>query len=475
MPEMTFEKISARFVSAAALSLPESLRSLAFASPLSARSPDICMLWHDRYREKHRIKLLWNLLAGTFYGFFKGAVKLLVNPKPLKYAVYGRINSAILVMTSMCGFETSNGAYKTAYVRTDDDDGIFVFGPVNTCGKDEKDIEELSLRYKLLYTLNLMRSGIYAFIKVDGNLLDKTLLILKWFEWVVSLQWLYVYYLERTLSEVVEKYKITKVGCIHEMHFYSRVVWQVASKYKAKGYTVQHAAVTSGKRWYFCYPEEKESGLILPDVMYIYNEKVARLLEPYMVHTRFIPGCSYRYSQWKALKKIKADNGRYYLFVGALAGFDNDVLMASLRRLVDMTKASIPIRLRLHPYAKIRYKDRRWLRANAEKGIIDISKDASLESDIESAIAVIGMSTTVLEEALLMGRPVIQLMHPDYLQYIDIEGVKGVTKLDFRELSMKDLLEVSDANVNSEEMKERLGLNNAVVTYERLFSEDVRI
>jgi hypothetical protein len=171
-----FEYMTVKFLDAATGVAAKSVISLIHSSPLSARSPDLCMLWHDGYREKHKIKLLRNLLARNIYGFLKGAVKLAVNFKPLRYAVHGNINSALLVVTSTCGFEASNGAYKTAYVHTDNDDGIFVFGPVKTCGKGEKDVKELALRYKLSVSMNLMRSGMHAFIRVKGSLIDKTLL-----------------------------------------------------------------------------------------------------------------------------------------------------------------------------------------------------------------------------------------------------------------------------------------------------------
>lgn len=473
MVDSSFEKLSADFVSCTARALPDHLRSLTFASPLSARSPDLCMLWHDGYRERHKLKLLINLIISNIISIAKGCIRLMSNFRPFGYGLYGKINDRILVVTSTCGSENYNGGYETPYVSTGQNDGLFVFGPIKDCGKDAKKIKQLPVINKLLLTYALMKSGTHAFLKIKGNITDRFLVLLQWYSWALCLHWLSDYYFEKTLSEVVKQYSIKKIGCIHEMHFYSRIVWRVASKYNAVGYTVQHAVITSGKRWYFPYREEKEAGLKFPDVMHVYNEKVVELFKPYYEKTLFVKGCSYRYSQWKDLKEIKSDKGRYYLFAGALAGFDNEVLIASLRKLVHITKGSLPIRLRLHPYAKISFTDRRWLRTNAENSIISISKDVSLKTDIENAFAVIGMSTTVLEEALLMGRPVIQLTHPDYLQYIDIDGIRGVTKKDFRELSVKDLLNVSNIDVNSEGMRERLGIDQPIVTYERLFEMDV--
>ena len=96
--------------------------------------------------------------------------------------------------------------------------------------------------------------------------------------------------------------------------------------------------------------------------------------------------------------------------------------------------------------------------------------DSSLIADLESAIAVVGMSTTVLEEALLLGCPVIQLQHPDYRSFIDIDGVEGVMKMDYRKLLAKVLIEASTLTVDYVGMRKRLGLLNDIVVYKRLFT-----
>ena len=158
-------------------------------------------------QEKHRAALLQISRLGL-YGFIKGAVKLAINFKPLKYAVYGKISGTLLVVPSTCGSETSTGAYKTSYVRTDKDDGLFVCGPAGTCGKNEKDIKGISFSRKLFIVSNMIWGGIRAFIRVKGGFVDKMLLLLLWLEWAGSLQWLYACHLERALSEVVEKYGI---------------------------------------------------------------------------------------------------------------------------------------------------------------------------------------------------------------------------------------------------------------------------
>jgi hypothetical protein len=464
-----FERMAVEFLDAVSGAATESTLALILASPLSARNPDVCLLWHDGYRKKHRVALLRNLAVGTVYGFLKGAAKLAVNFKPLKYAVHGKINGSLLVVPSTCGHTTSAGTYKTGYVRTDDDDGIFVCGPAGACGKDEKSTEGITPGYKLSVALGLMRSGMHAFIRVKGGFADKTLLLLLWLEWAGSLQWLYACSLERALSEVVEKYDIKKIGCIHEMHFHARVVWRVASKYNARGYAVQHASISSGKRWYFCYPEERKNGLMLPDVMYVFSNDAIKLLAPYYSTTKFLLGCSERFSHWKDAAADGERKGDYYLFVSALAAFDNDVVIEELRKLIENAARPMNVRLRLHPHAEIGHADKKWIKSHLQKGFIGVSTGVSLKDDIARALAVVGMSTTVLEEALLLGCPAVQLTHPDYLQYIDLHGIKGAAAIGSQDLSAEYLAAVSTNKVDCEPLRERLGLNQPTVTYRKLF------
>ncbi|MBI4825096.1 MAG: hypothetical protein HY807_01550 [Nitrospirae bacterium] len=471
MPDFSFEQLSARFIAAAVRSAPEKLAAPIFASPLSARSPDLCMLWHPGYRKRHSLRLFAGSIASSGAAFIKGIVKLLISPRSFGYAIYGTIEESILVITSMCGSETPDGKYKTPYVETEADDALFVFGPKKDCGKNPVDVNELPMTEKMAMSFILIKSGMSAFLEIKGGRLEKSLLLLKWLEWALSLQWLHDYYLEEALSKIVEKHKIKKIGCIHEMHFYSRVVWRVAARYNCKGYTIQHAAFSRGKRWYFCLPDELESGLKLPDVMYVYSKRVSDILKQYYKNTSFYLGCSARYAHWKNVS-LSDKRGGYFLFVGALARFDNDVLIAALQKIAAASNEDLPLRLRLHPFADLSRSSKSWIHSSREKGIIIVSKETSLRDDIENASAVIGMSTTVLEEALIMGRPVIQLTHPDYLEYIDIDGIEGVQKLDHMDVSSKALGGIAGRQVDPDEMRNRLGLNNPVITYRRLFEHE---
>lgn len=464
-----FEHLSAKFISFAAMRLPSELKSLAFSSPLSSRSPDLCMLWHPGYREKHKLRLFFSNLFSFLSAFLKLPFRILGNFKIFTYALYGNVYNTILVVPAICGQALSDKDFITNYVRKKKEDGILVFGPPNTCGKNEKKIQELSVKLKLYYTFSLIKAGFNAYFKLGQKFFDLTILLLHWLTWTLRFNWLRDYCLETTLLELIERFKIKKIGCIHEMHSYSRIVWKVAAEHNICAYTIQHAEVTLGKRWYFYYPEERQSGLVLPSVMYMYNKNIIETLRPYFNGTIFKLGCSSRYAHWKGIQKSN-NIGKYYLFVGALASFDNKILLTSIKRLLSGSfKTPLPIKVRLHPFAILSRTLRRWLALNARVGRIELSKNINLKDDLNNAIVVIGMSTTVLEEALLLGKPVIQLTHPDFLKYIDISGVRGAREVEYNRLSMQELDNISKIEVDSEAIKMKLGLNEAEVTYQQLF------
>ena len=470
MQKDCFEQLAVSFIIEVAKIVPKKMKVYLFSSPLSARSTDVCLLWHFNYREKYKTKLLKQKIILLCFTLARLPFKFIKDMGVFEYALYGDIKNSLLVIWSMCGQFSQDSTFKTPYISTDKNDALFVFGHKNSCGEKANEIKRISLRVKMVFVYFLIKGGIYSFFKIKGKFLDRSLLLLEWFEWVLKLDWIFYYYLEKQLSEVVDKYNIEELGCVHEMHSYARIVWSVANKYKAKGYTVQHAAITTAKRWMFCYPKEIDNGLELPDVIYVYNSEIADLLRPFFLNTEFFLGCSSRYAHWKNIKK-KENQTKYYLFVTALPKFDNETVIEAIGNLLASAKTFVPFRLRLHPQAILSSKVKNKINSLIKKGFLEISEGMSLKEDIESAIAVIGMSTTVLEEALLLGHPVIQIRNRDYLPYINIDNIQGAIKKDYRDLQEEDLLNIAKLKVDSKEIRNRFGLDYPVVDYKRLFNQ----
>nr|MBP7088551.1 hypothetical protein [Candidatus Omnitrophota bacterium] len=328
-----FEYLAVNFIVEAAKVIPQKMKVYLFSSPLSARNTDVCMLWHFNYRERHRAKLLRQKIILLCFALMKLPFRFIKDIGIFEYALYGEVKNSLLVIWSMCGQPLAAHNFKTSYVSTKKDDALFVFGHKNSCGEKANEIKKISLRIKLAFMYFFLKGGIYSFLKIKGNFLDKSLLLLEWFDWVFKLDWIFYYYLEKQLSKTVDKYSIKKLGCVHEMHSYARIVWSIANKYKAKGYAIQHAAITTGKRWMFSYPQEIENGLYIPDIIYVYNLEVANLLRPFFLKAEFILGCSSRYAHWNNIKK-KENQAKFYLFVTALPEFDNETILYTINNLL---------------------------------------------------------------------------------------------------------------------------------------------
>ena len=78
-----------------------------------------------------------------------------------------------------------------------------------------------------------------------------------------------------------------------------------------------------------------------------------------------------------------------------------------------------------------------------------------------------------MEEALLLGRPVIQLVNTDYLEFINIEGVQGAIRKGYSELCPDDFINISNILVDHEKMRECLGLEQPLINHKRLFAEEI--
>ena len=65
-----FEYLTVKFLDAATGIAIKSTISLIHSSPLSARSPDLCMLWHPGYRKRHSLRLFVESTASLVAAFF---------------------------------------------------------------------------------------------------------------------------------------------------------------------------------------------------------------------------------------------------------------------------------------------------------------------------------------------------------------------------------------------------------------------
>jgi hypothetical protein len=468
----SFERQAARFIAAAVCHVSEQWMSLVFASPLGTRSTDLNLLWHTGYRRKHTPALILSLLQMLGVSVLKGLCRCLPSFRRFGHAVYGNPTDHILVVPLSCGRKSGNRTFETPYVSTRTGDSLYVFGAVSSLGQHAEQDDLRFCRDVASPCVALLRAGWLALAEVKATFPERLLLGLQWAEWTLSLDWLIYLGLEQSLSRLVRARGIKRIGCIHEMHAHSKVVWRVAAMCGARGYTVQHASISLGKRWYFPYPEELCAGLELPDTFFVFEPHVAQLLKPFYNETQFVEGCSCRYAQWSARDAEVTKAGGGILFVTALPFYDNDVVIGSARKFLQDANGSMPVHFRLHPAAQLSRRARNWLTQNVSNGVVTLSNGSSLRVDLEGAKVVVGMGSTSLQEALVAGRPIIQLLHQDFLHYVDVEGMAGVIRVDYREFSCRTIEDAITRRVDIREARRRLGLDHPPVTYERLFAAD---
>lgn len=464
-----FERLASLSVRAAAEGLPPNLRPLVFASPVCTRSSDVSVLWHSGYRNRHKLRMLLRMSLEFIVDLVKGAVRLIPAFRRYGYAVYGEVKDSVLVVPPECGREETPGRYLTPYVRTGDKDAVYVFGLMSSLGTSAQQVRLAVATDILRPFLALTRAAFRCNGQTEGPAFERLLALLAWASWIVSFRWLMHEALEKGLTTFVERHRVVKIGCVHEMHAHSRIVWSVASAHGATTHTVQHAAFSQGKRWLFPQAAEISAGLRTPQIFYVYEDRVAEMLRPHYPQTAFLLGHSRRYNSIRGVGRLPGDGKRYYLFATALPVFDNAVVISAIQRLVSQGCAH-SIRLRLHPWARLTVRMRYWLDGARRRGIVQLSAGEPLTADLEGAFAVVGMGSTVLEEALAYERPVVQLMHEDFLEYLDLDGIRGVTRVDHRSLSTAVLESAQSSPVDSAEARRRLGLSHQEVTYGRLFA-----
>lgn len=461
-----FERLAAEFVGVALRAVPDSIASLVFASPLCARSTDLSKLWHPGYRDRRRLRTALVLWLAQFRAVAKGLIRLLFQRRAYGVALYGRIADRLLVVSSVCGRESADGCFTTSYVPTSEDDAVMVFGPMSDLGARARRCEAFEMGEQVRITWRLLSAGFAAARQVSERR-ARYLLLLQWTAWVVGLDWYSLAILERSLDQIVSGSGVTKVACAHEMHAYARVVWRVASKHGARTFTLLHAPLSRGKTWYYTYEPERAAGLALPDVFYVYDEWTADQLRASYPGTRFALGCSHRYEEWRTVREPTNDR-RYYLFVPGLGRYDNTVVINALGALLDRGDV-LPIRVRLHASADLSIGQKQWIARMRARGRLDVSDGASLVDDLAGARAVIGMGSSVLYQALLLARPVVQLIDEDYLPALEVNDLPGAMQSLWSSVDAGTLKACEQLAPDRDAARTRLGLDQPLVTYDRLF------
>ncbi|MBD3271406.1 MAG: hypothetical protein GF384_02565, partial [Elusimicrobia bacterium] len=282
MKTYPLEQLAASFIEKIVKTIPQRMEPVVFASPLCARSSDMDLLWHPGYASKHQLYLVVRYVNAIVWLSIKSFYRIIKGIRPLAYARYGKNYKSLFVMPSMTGYyHAESNTMETNYLERKSEEGLLVFGEINTCGPEEKMCNTMTIGIRIAMLYLLLIHGVRAWNRIRApKFKDSFLILCSWINWCLRWSWIHDYYLGEILKESIEQYRPKQIGCLHEMHFYSRLVWWVAAQYGIKTSTVQHAGISEGKRWYFSYPEEWRAGLQLPSVMYVYHHSLIELLKP---------------------------------------------------------------------------------------------------------------------------------------------------------------------------------------------------
>jgi len=248
--------------------------------------------------------------------------------------------------------------------------------------------------------------------------------------WMLHLHWACLLALGgRVEALLLNDKKPSLVFGVHELWPWSRVVWDICKRAGVSTITFQHASITRSKLWYFPHAEELAAGMALPDTFVVFSQKERELLAPHFpATTRFLFGCGPRYAHWKEIivgpTQTLADQA--VLFVSSVPWWDNEVVLEAAVRLLELG-ARRPVIVRVHPLAVVPGKWRRWLECARAHG--EIFRPAeSLAEDLARCSAVVGMNSTVLEEAAMLGKGVVVLEQDHFLSFAPQLGTHVTTQ-----------------------------------------------
>lgn len=396
------------------------LAFLVWASPSACRSPEESKIWHPFYAGKPLIiKLLIYLYIIVLY-LLVGLVRFFTY-RGFYYNYIEAGSSALLVIPDEITDRSPQA--KTDYLIEEDDYPIdkLVFSRIKNIGKRFTSLGYFTkARITLTLFMALMSDLWQRLIRMKVNIdyLDSFVMFSRW---VISHSWSFnwdLYHLLKGKIGLNSRYNV--LLSLHEMHFYSKVIWKIASENGKIGVTAQHAVIIPEKLWYFPHSSELKANCPEPDIFFVYSDEIKKLLEPFYPRTKFYLCCSPRFSKWKMVNATRPspqpkDGRRYVTFVSGIPYYDSAILVMAIKNLLKSGGGGdLKIKVRLHPHAIIRSKDKLWLENSFRSGTI-VASSASLKEDLSDACLVIGANSTVLQEAVLMSIPALSVSTSEYV------------------------------------------------------------
>lgn len=262
------------------------------------------------------------------------------------------------------------------------------------------------------------------------------------FQWIIAQRWFFHWDFYHFLKKLCGDGNYKVLVSVHEMSFYTKMIWQVAKEAGLLGVTAQHAMIYPEKLNFFPEVNEIEAGIPQPDIFFVYSPRMIDLLKPYFPKTRFLLGCSPRFKRWRDQKSLcrgKGD-GKNLLFVSGVMFYDVKLLLTAIKKLrkADQRK-NLKFWVRFHPDGEMRILDKLSVFWAHKLGKIEISK-GPLEETLKQTSLVLGSNTTTLQEAILLGIPTLNIFHEDFL-CADVLSLSKDLRIHLNHISLDDVYE----------------------------------
>lgn len=480
------EQVFAGYAAALAQALPEELRVLAFCGPASFREPEIEDCWHPRFLNESALVSLARIAPKFFRSLVAGLRRVLLG-RFGELTFYSGSDSSVIGITpaSICTIE--NGKMETAYCHPEDAGAIswMVFEDAGEA-RDEF-CSRLHVVKKLGSFLRAWARVSFSHALLEPDVAVASLLTLSC---ILRLHWVCLLAFGLRVEKILKQRRPRAVFCVHEMWPWSRVVWDVLRRNGIAGVTIQHASITRSKLWYFPMPVELNAGFATPDTFAVFSEKEQSLLTSYYPNSTSFPlTCGSRYAYLKEQKMFRGSTskhqavgalsvGGFVLFVSSVPWWDVEVVLSAAQKLSVMDHGTgnrehetWNILIRLHPRAVVPRRWQQWLKAAQARGDIHVSK-RRLREDLEAAAVVVGMNSTALEEATIMGRAVVVLEDSRYLSFATTLGMHcAVSALSWQSIEAT-VAAADDAFVAAG--RNALGIDLPVVRLSEIVSHETR-
>ncbi len=428
----------------------KNLDFLIWAAPTASREAEDTIRWQPYYLKK-KIWLKWIYFFSTVFVYAIVGIYRFFSYRGFHYEILKTGSKALLILP----VEVTEGRalqgrspYKTSY--------MIESAGENPVSKIDKLIfsrtEPIGIRRYELTVYKRIRIFMILFFTLLGDFFTRitkkesreayfdSFAIL--FQWVITQRWFFhwdfYHFLRKRCGD--GNYKV--LVSVHEMSFYTKMIWQVAKEAGLLGVTAQHAMIYPEKLNFFPEVNEIAAGIPQPDIFFVYSPQMIDLLKPYFPKTQFLLGCSPRFNRWKDQKSWlrRCGDVKNLLFVSGVMFYDVTLLLTAIKKLrkADQRK-NLKFWVRFHPDGEMRILDKLSVFWAHKLGKIEISK-GHLEETLKQTSLVLGSNTTTLQEAILLGIPTLNIFHEDFL-CADVLSLSKDSRIHLNHISLDDIYE----------------------------------